>query len=69
MAYRDHCDEKSSYLYKVYSFSNNIDLTKQFIEGLDNGGGGDICEAVFDGINQVINLDWTDGAADIQGGV
>lgn len=36
---------------------------------MDADGGADICEAVFDGIKEVISLNWTDSVIDVYGGI
>lgn len=55
VAYRDHDDakKKGSYLTKVQPLTDAESMIK-FIETLDAKGGGDIPEAVLDGLNEAV---------------
>lgn len=57
--YRDKSEE---YLTKVSGFSHDIDETTSFINANDAGGGGDYEEAVEEGINEALGLDWNPNA-------
>ena len=57
--YRDKSEE---YLTKVSEFSDNVEITSSFIKANHAGGGGDYEEAVEDGIDQALRLDWNPDA-------
>ena len=57
--YRDKSEE---YLTKVSEFSDNVEKTSSFINDNQAGGGGDYEEAVEDGIDQALRLDWNPNA-------
>jgi hypothetical protein len=59
VAYRDHGDEKESdsYLTKKQDFTDG-NTSRKFLNELTAKGGLDKAEAVFDGLNEVINLSW-----------
>lgn len=59
IAYRDHDDEieEDSYLTKKLDFSDGSSA-RLFLNLLTAKGGFDKAEAVLDGLNEVINLEW-----------
>jgi len=59
VAYRDHGDEKEkdSYVTIKQDFTDG-NTSRKFLAELTAKGGLDKAEAVFDGLNEVINLSW-----------
>jgi hypothetical protein len=58
VAYRDHCDESSTFLTKYHDFDSK-DVISNFINEIDATGGGDTCEAVIDGLSDCADkLSW-----------
>ncbi|HZS76540.1 MAG TPA: vWA domain-containing protein [Ktedonobacteraceae bacterium] len=56
--YRDH-PPQDKMVYKVYAFARDLQHAQKNIRGLAADGGGDMPEAVFDGIVAAINeLEW-----------
>ncbi len=48
--YRDHPPQERSFVYNVHPFTANMQDAQRMINELELGGGGDLPEAVFDGI-------------------
>lgn len=57
VGYRDHADLKHRIV--LLPFSNDIEQFKSFVTDIRAGGGGDLCEDTFGGLEQVCNLDWS----------
>ncbi len=58
VAYRDHPPQDSSFVTKICDFTNS-DEAEKFLKELQAQGGGDLPEAVLDGINAAIyNVKW-----------
>ncbi|KAL4501405.1 hypothetical protein ABPG72_021212 [Tetrahymena utriculariae] len=55
VAYRDRKDKKK---FEILQFTRSVDAFQQFINQLNFNGGGDECEDVKIGLEQVINLEW-----------
>jgi Mg-chelatase subunit ChlD len=61
VAYRDHELEESGYLYKKLDLTSDIDRAVEFIYDIEAAGGGDLPEAVVDGLDVAINrMNWRD---------
>ena len=60
VAYRDHEDEKiyGSYLTTKIDFTDNMNDFNIFFNSLATKGGFGVNEAAFDGLNEVVNLNW-----------
>ena len=56
MAYRDLCDGNLN--HEVFSFSQDIDAAKRFIDKLQATGGGDGPEDVAGGFENALKQDW-----------
>ncbi|KRX09372.1 hypothetical protein PPERSA_04678 [Pseudocohnilembus persalinus] len=60
VCYRDHCDDKQgSYLVQKNDFEKDINKVLNYIDTLDSRGGGDLPEAVLDGLDNVLKLSWS----------
>ena len=53
--YKDHCDGKD--IVNIQNFCDHVTALK-FINDLTVGGGGDIPEAMFNGLKEVTELAW-----------
>lgn len=59
MTYRDHKLEEQEYLYKKLKLTDDIERAVDFIWGIEAHGGGDLPEAVADGLDIAINrMNW-----------
>lgn len=59
VTYRDHEKEEREYVYRKFELSNDVESALNFIEGIQAQGGGDLPEAVADGLNAAINsMNW-----------
>ncbi len=59
VSYRDHKPEEYGYLYRELDLTNDIGRAVDFIWDIEATGGGDLPEAVADGLNAAINnMDW-----------
>ena len=59
VAYRDHELEEKEYLYRQFDLTSDINRALGFIEGIEARGGGDLPEAVADGLDVAINrMNW-----------
>ena len=48
--YRDHPPQEATYVYRTHAFTTDLKQAQHTIDQLTPNGGGDACEAVFDGI-------------------
>jgi len=61
VAYRDHKLEERGYLYRKFELTDNIGKAVDFIWDIEASGGGDLPEAVADGLDQAINhMNWNE---------
>jgi len=61
VTYRDHELEEKEYLYRKFDLTNDINAAVNFINGIEAYGGGDLPEAVADGLDVAINqMNWND---------
>jgi len=61
VSYRDHKPEEQRFLYRKLELTNDVKKAVQFIWGIEARGGGDLPEAVADGLNIAINnMGWED---------
>ncbi len=59
VTYRDHELEESGYLYRKFDLTDNTNKIMNFIWEIEASGGGDLPEAVADGLDVAINqMDW-----------
>ncbi len=59
VTYRDHEAEEREYLYKKLELTRNIESAVNFIRNIESRGGGDLPEAVADGLDFAINqMNW-----------
>ncbi len=57
--YRDHPPEDRSFVFRAHAFTPNLKAVQTTIDHLKPEGGGDACEAVFDGILAACDeLEW-----------
>ena len=56
VCYRDHCD--GSDRISVLPFTTDKDAFKNWVTSLKATGGGDECEDVFGGLEEVNKLEW-----------
>ena len=58
VAYRDHCDESTTWRLKQHAFSSEIESLQSFINGLTAEGGGDTPEDVAGALDLCLKLPW-----------
>ena len=59
VSYRDHQPEDNDYIWKKNDLTYDIDDALEFIWSIEASGGGDLPEAVADGLEVAINdMDW-----------
>ena len=59
VCYRDHPPESKSSVTFTNDFTSNTTEFKELVKSISAIGGGDECEAVLDGLNEVVNnLTW-----------
>jgi hypothetical protein len=63
--YRDHCDQKSSFVTEVFPFTRKINVLQSNVDTMAAVGGGDGPEAVAPALYEVNELDWRPTAAKI----
>lgn len=56
--YRDHPPEEETFVTKSHDFTSSIIEMKNWLENCDALGGGDLPEAVADGLNDALKLSW-----------
>lgn len=59
VAYRDHCDESSSWRLKQHDLSPDIDALQTFINELAPHGGGDAPEDIAGALDLCLKLPWS----------
>lgn len=63
VAYRDHNDKSTSYLTRTFKLQTSAEAMLAQIAGLDADAGGDIPEAMYDGIDAALTeIDWRQGS-------
>jgi hypothetical protein len=60
--YRDHPPQDFSFVTKVHDFTDDLDTIQKVIDQLTPQGGGDLPEAVFDGVVAACKLEWREHA-------
>lgn len=59
VTYRDHEPEELEYLFDYFDLTYDIDSALEFIEQIQANGGGDMPEAVADGLHYAVRkMDW-----------
>ena len=56
VGYRDHSDGGDRIV--SIDLTENVSSVMDFIDSVEAGGGDDVCEDVFGGLEEVIELDW-----------
>ena len=65
VTYRDHKPEEMEYLYKKLELTHDIESAVDFIRNIEARGGGDLPEAVADGLDFAINkMNWNNEVID-----
>lgn len=65
IAYRDHPPQDSTYVTKIFDFTDSLDTMQINLNGLSAQGGGDGPEALTAGLHAAYNLPWREKAAKI----
>jgi hypothetical protein len=65
IAYRDWCDKKSTFLYKVHAFTSSPSKMREYVLAIGPEGGGDGPEAVEQALNQALKLPYRKNAVKI----
>ncbi|MFX0100814.1 MAG: hypothetical protein ACFFCS_14660, partial [Candidatus Hodarchaeota archaeon] len=65
VCYRDHPPEDKTYVTKTFQFTSDIKKMKKNVDTAKAEGGGDGPEAVADGLNELLGLDWFSDAVKI----
>lgn len=61
VSYRDHKPEEYGYLYRKLDLTSDIERAVDFIWKIEARGGGDLPEAVVDGLDVAVNdMNWND---------
>ena len=63
--YRDHPPQDTSYVSRSHDFTNNVTEMKGWVDSMSAAGGGDIPEAVADGLYEALNLTYRPRATKI----
>jgi len=58
--YQDFCDEHSSFMIRKQMLTHDLEKVHKAIANMSPGGGGDIPEAVYDGVEAAATLRWDD---------
>jgi len=56
--YRDHPPQEETFVTKTHDFTASVKEMKEWLEGCSAVGGGDLPEAVADGLDQALKLSW-----------
>lgn len=56
--YRDHPPEEMTFVTNTHDFTESVDEMKKWLEACRPIGGGDLPEAVADGLNEAYGLNW-----------
>ena len=56
--YRDHPPQDETFVSRYHDFTNNVKEMKSWLQMCSASGGGDTPEAVADGLNNLIKLNW-----------
>jgi hypothetical protein len=60
VGYRDYTEDDNDQIVTInFLDSNEIETFKLLVSGVEAFGGGDECEDVFSGLNEVTKLDWS----------
>lgn len=65
VAYRDHPPQDSTFVTKLYDFTNHKPRMQSYLDSLSASGGGDGPEAVTAGLYKAENLAWRQNATKI----
>ena len=63
VTYRDHPPQEASFVTRVVPLTEDIDAVAVGVRSMRAQGGGDGPEAVTDGLNELLALDWEEDAA------
>lgn len=63
--YRDHPPQDSSFVTRVHDFTPSVSRMREWLQECCAQGGGDEPEAVADGLNDALNLNWREKATKI----
>ncbi len=63
--YRDHPPEERTYVTRVRDFTASVRTMRRWLGQATADGGGDLCEAVADGLHAALGLDWRQQATKI----
>ncbi len=63
--YRDHMPQEATFVTRTHNFTASVKEMKQWLEGCSAQGGGDLPEAVADGLDEALKLSWREVATKI----
>lgn len=63
--YRDHEPQETTFVTRVHDFTSSVNNMSKWLENCSAQGGGDEPEAVADGLNDALNLNWREEATKI----
>lgn len=63
--YRDHPPQDESFVTRVHDFTDSIKQMKDWLQGCSAQGGGDLPEAVADGLDAALKLNWREKSTKI----
>ena len=63
--YRDHPPQDETFVTRVHDFTESVKEMKKWLEGCSAEGGGDLPEAVADGLHEALKLSWRENATKI----
>ena len=63
--YRDHPPEDTTFVVRVHDFTESVKEMKSWLEECKADGGGDLPEAVADGLQAAHELTWRENATKV----
>lgn len=63
--YRDHPPQDTSFVTKTHQFTSSIKKMKEWLTDCSAQGGGDLAEAVADGLHDALELNWRENSTKI----
>ena len=63
IAHGDYCDEKSTYITKIFDLSSDVDAICNFVQNVGATGGGDAPECYELVLHEAQSLSWSDSAS------
>ena len=65
ICYRDHEPQDKTYITRVFDFTEDLSTMQDYVNTANAQGGGDLPEAVADGLHELLNISWFSDAVKI----